>query len=241
MKKKVIMIVIGLLMIIFVFIFVFLNKNNNKALLVMSCDSDNSWSMNLEDEKYIYMGMIELYRKGKKIAYVEGEEKKCYVYTLKGYDDYDFLIVQRRLFIEVTFALYAKNDIQSIPREFLNYPLTDSTRTIAYNGIKYYFFSSTPEEFIIDRFIGRVEEEDDDVTVYDIPPIPTAVLDLYEIPNIDSKEWIAARDVSSKEAYRIYYSEEEHVEFIPLEYLIYRMEYPGSEYYGNYENKVNAN
>jgi len=61
--------------------------------------------------------------------------------------------------------------------------------------------------------------------------LPPSLLQLYEIPDADSRLWLAAIDADKDSGhYRIYYRYDSNVEHVPMSLLLNRYEHPGHQY-----------
>jgi hypothetical protein len=176
---------------------ILISCNNDSNLLEMTYDAPQSAvTMSLEGEKYFLTGAAPYnIQKDQKIAMVKPEKNlpNSYVYTIKGYNGRDFLIVEERT-VGVVLCIYAHETINNIPWELLvgNFML-DGNEYIKFSDKNYYYFSKTSSDFLVDKELSQIKRDDKAVSVYKIHGIPES-------------EWIAIKDVSFyKEGYMLYW------------------------------------
>ncbi len=187
---------------------ILISCNNNSKLLEMTYDSqDSAETMTLEGEKYFLIGPTpHNIKKNQKIAMVKPENNlpNSYDYTIKGYDEKDFLIVEFRS-EGVILLIYSHDKIKDIPWELLDgNVMLDGNEHIKFNDKNYYYFSKTSSDFWVDKELSQTKSDDKTVSVYKIHGIPES-------------EWIAVKDVSFyKEGYMLYWIRETS---LPREYI----------------------
>ncbi len=171
---------------------------NDSNLPEMTYDyPDSAVSMTFGGEKYFFIGSkpnnIE---RDKKVAKVKTDKglPNSYVYTIKGYDEKDFLIVEERT-IGLVLDVYLHEGVTSIPWELLDgNVMVSGDEHIEFNGFKYYYyFSKTPADFLIDKELSMIKKDGNSIHVYKIADQPET-------------EWIAVKDDSFyKEGYLLYW------------------------------------
>lgn len=190
-----------------IFIMFLVSCSNNNQLLEISYETpDSSRTMILEGEKYHWIGPkpnnIEA---DKKIAKVKSLNNS-YAYTIKGYNEKDFLIVEERT-VGLVLDVYVHESVNYIPWELLegNVMLEESDY-ILFNEKKYYYFSKTPSDFSVDKELSQIQKGDKTIKIY-------------KVSNQSENEWIAVMDESVyKQGYLLYWVREtplprQYVEF----------------------------
>lgn len=181
-----------------------LSCNNESNLLEMTYDSQNSAkTMTLEGKKYFLIGATPNdIKRDQKIAIVKPEKglPKSYVYTIKGYDKKNFLIVEERT-EGVVLCTYSSETVNDIPWKLLaENDIISGNEHIKFNNKKYYYFSKTPSDFLVDKELSKIKVDNKMVSVYKTHGKPES-------------EWIAIKD---EEGYRLYWIRETA---LPREYL----------------------
>ncbi len=180
-----------------VYLLMLISCSNDSDLVEMTYDyPDSARIMTLEGEKYFLIGSAPgNIKRDQKIAMVRPEENipNSYVYTIKGYDGKDFLIVEERS-VGVILCIYAHERVNNIPWEFLaGNVMLDGNDHIIFNDKNYYYFSKTSSDFLVDKELPQIKNDGKTLSVYKIPGIPES-------------EWIAVKDVSFyKEGYMLYW------------------------------------
>lgn len=128
---------------------------NDNNLTLMTYDSPNSAEiMSLDGEKYFWIAPApNNLQKDQKIARVKTEENlpSSYVYTIKGYERKDFIIVEERT-VGLVLDLYMHDKIKNIPWELLDgNVMIEGDEYIKFNNKNYYYFTKTQSDFLVDR------------------------------------------------------------------------------------------
>jgi len=170
---------------------------NDDNLPEMTYDSpDSGGFMTLGGEKYFWIGPVpNNIERDKKVAKVKTDNNlpNSYVYTIKGYNEKDFLIVEERT-IGLALDIYCHEKVTSIPWEFLDgNVMVSEDEYIEFNGKKYYYFSKTPADFFPEKEISQIKKDGKAIQVY-------------KIANFPESEWLAIKDDSFyKEGYLLYW------------------------------------
>jgi len=152
-------------------------------------------------------------KKDKRVAKVKTEKglPSSYAYTIKGYNEEDFLIVEEHT-IGLIECIYAKESIKSIPWAFLSGSwMIQKEKYIEYNNKKFYFFSGTPVTFKEDNELQEIGVAGKSLTIY-------------SIPEKSETEWIAVK--KEDQTYDLYWIQETD---LPSEYVQFWRDY-GSKY-----------
>ncbi len=178
------------------------NQNNNDSsndsnLLEMTYnDKDSAVTMTLEGEKYFLVGAApDSAERNQKIAKVKTEDNipNSYAYTIQGYNDRDFLIVEDRT-VGLDLSTYVNEKIKSIPFELLaGNVILDGDEFIKFNDKNYYYFSKTASDFLVDTELSQIQRNGKTVKAYKVKEQPES-------------EWIAVKDESFySEGYLLYW------------------------------------
>lgn len=217
--KKTFVLVVSIFILLLV-----LSCSSEKNLLEISYDSQNTSNMTLESgEKYIYLGVSPFgLVKEKKVAFVRDSEKDAYAYSVKGYDSKDVLIVEIRLFMENTSAVYIRSDMENIPGDLVEIGPSPEMGDIIFNDKTYYHFRVADSSFKLGDKLGQtttlIYHDIDSNNVYTPLDQPKEVIaHLYSIPGLADANWIAVQKEHYSGEFEIYATS--IVDFIPKSFI----------------------
>lgn len=220
-----------------------ITKQANAKLTPILFDSPNSiYSCTIDGQQYFSTsGNTNDKNLEKKFAvYYEDDELRNEAYTVKGYDNKDFILIKTFLFMENTSDIYIKDGVEQIPWEFARWSMPYGVKALQYDGKDYTCFSNIPADFLIGEEIGKaVEKVCHKTSLPNEPnPVPTPLYDrestIYSIPGKAKEEWIVVKPPGTG-PYTVYWTEDGGIESVPWSYLQMQRAY---SIYFDRDNKI---